>query len=158
MDCLVAKTVQPLDLANSNQRRSRMKGNEMTTQEQAKAMLPFITAMAEGKVVEYRREGSGFWLLLPEDFLFYVTAHNTDRLRIRPDMVKVPLRRDDIDIRNDLFRDFVHPDNWYTATGIDSTAVWFIGLWFTWDQLRANYERSVDGGKTWSRCEKEAKE
>jgi len=59
---------------------------------QAKTILPFVQALAEGKVIQYRDYGFGTW----QDILEPTFIGHTKEYRIKPEPKTVPLTIEDL--------------------------------------------------------------
>jgi hypothetical protein len=119
-----------------------------------------LMALAGGREVERMKwDGSGRrwewcavwdWDLLADGRGNWVSAD----WRIKPEVTMVPLAPEDIDLHRDLFR-FGGSER-QVSTGMTANSIWIgtaqVGI--TWVELQNMVERSIDGGRTWAKCEK----
>lgn len=79
-----------------------------------------------------------------------------DNWRIKPEVKMVPLAPEDIDLHRDLFR-FGGSER-QVSTGMTANSIWIGNAQTggTWAELQNMVERSIDGGRTWAKCEKAA--
>jgi hypothetical protein len=77
---------------------------------------------------------------------------------IPPEKKMVPLGPDDIDLHRDLFRFYAAPRKSYVATAKGCDTVTINNHAYSFWALKDTMERSIDGGATWQRCEKEVEQ
>lgn len=131
----------------------------MTNQERAKAALPFVQAMAEGKVVEAMTfSDNTHWLVAQFGDLNARLYRAEEMLRIRPEKRRVPLGQGDWDITKDLICLLETPQIWVRPDAIDDEGIRFNEVWQNWETISRECLRSSDGGKTWGPCWKEVEE
>jgi hypothetical protein len=118
-----------------------------------------LRALADGKEVEVKVpgiEGRTAWVE-PEYIPLWSSGDWEDgswRLK-EPSVKLVPLGPDDVDLHRDLFR-FEEGEK-RIAAAVSRSFLWFLGSRqaVSFATAQKDLERSVDGGKTWVKCEKE---
>jgi hypothetical protein len=122
-----------------------------------KTVRDLCTAFGAGKELMYRFDNGGLWSAVDSNNIgLLLTRFSKHIFRIKPDTEKVQLGPDDIDLHRDLFRFTVAPKKVYVATANGTDTVTINNHAYPFFALRDSVERSIDGGVTWQRCEKEA--
>lgn len=131
-------------------------------QERAKALLPFVQAMAEGKVVEARSFGDkALWWDADFENIRQRAECAIEMLRIRPEKRKVPLGPEDVP-PGSVVRTCKQRVGWFSISVYPDSVVVFLGDGpevVDYQLLQQHHwEISRDGGKTWGPCWKEVEE
>lgn len=124
-----------------------------TDQERAKAILPFVQAIAEGKIVEERWTSEPYWRQAP---LYNIwMALDLDSFRIRPKPEMVDLGPEDIKSTTRFRANNDQSSTRRNWDSVDNDGI-IIPRWgfLTWSGLRLQMRRTDDDGKTWLPCEK----
>ena len=110
-------------------------------------------AHAEGKVIQVFDVGEWF------DDIYFKWNYPPDRYRVKPAPVLVPLGPDDVTPGSAIRDSRIKEDKcWILVISTGEDCVFTMQETHYFDELKADgWEISRDNGKTWSRCEKEAK-
>ena len=122
-----------------------------------KTIQELCAAFGAGKELEYTPVGGVLWGPVDTGNIGSL-IYDFDRytVRVKPEPAMVPLGPEDITLGRDVFRAL--GSSWHVLAAGMSQEYVELGRegCQSYDRLMNSYERSIDRGVTWHRCEKEA--